>query len=127
VLRYGPDRDDPAAGGGAPDRVRLPLYDFSSARSLVTGQPLTTYQRGKLRESDLPWYHTPRIALTTARPRGYLVLPGWPQIEGRLGAHGLRVETLRAAIEARLRPCLSEIRRGGPVPGDGRHRREGRR
>jgi hypothetical protein len=77
----------------------------------VTGQPLTTYQRGKLRESDLPWYHTPRIALTTARPRGYLVLPGWPQIERRLSAHGLRVETLPGAIEARVETLrLSEPR-----------------
>jgi hypothetical protein len=111
VLRYGPDRDDPAAGGGAPDQVRLPLYDFSSATSLVTGQPLTTYRRGTLRESDLPWYHTPRIALTTARPRGYVVLPGWPQIEGRLGAHGLRVETLPKGTLARVETLrLSEPR-----------------
>jgi len=69
-LRYGPDRDDPAAGGGAPDRVRIPLYDWSSATSLVTGKPLITYQRGKLRETDVPWYHTPRIAQTVPRPRG---------------------------------------------------------
>jgi hypothetical protein len=111
ALRYGPDRDDAAAGGGAPDRVRLPLYDFSSARSLVTGAPLTTYQRGLLRETDLPWYHTPRIALTTPRPRGYVVLPGWPQIEARLGAHGLRVEPLPGAIEARVETLrLSEPR-----------------
>jgi hypothetical protein len=29
-----------------------------------------------------------------ARPRGYLVLPGWPQIEKRLKFHGLHVEQL---------------------------------
>ena len=111
VLRYGPDRDDPASAGGVPDRVRLPLYDWSSALSLVTGEPLTRYQRGKLRESDLPWYHTPQVALSAPRPRGYVVLPGWPQIERRLRDHGLRFEPLSAGIAAQVETLrLSEPR-----------------
>jgi hypothetical protein len=119
ALRYGPDRDDPAAGGGPPDRVRIPLYDWSSATSLVTGRPLTTYQRGKLRESDLPWYHTPKVALTTARPRGYVVLPGWPQIEQRLRGHGLRFETLPEAFEARVETLRLAEPRFAAVPYQG--------
>jgi hypothetical protein len=102
VLRYGPDRDDPGAGGGAPDHVRVPLYAWSTATSVVTGAPLTTYRRGTLRETDLPWFHTPRVAQTVPRPRGYLVPPGWPTIEDRLRAHGLRVERLPSAVEAEV-------------------------
>jgi hypothetical protein len=102
ALRYGPDRDDPAAGGGAPDRVRLPLFAFSRSTSVVTGTPLTTYERGRLLESDLPWYHTPRVTLSVPRPRGYLVLPGWPRIEQCLRAHGLRLEPLPADLEAEV-------------------------
>jgi hypothetical protein len=68
----------------------------------VTGAPLTTYQRGKLRETDLPWYHTPRVTLAVPRPRGYIVLPGWPAIESRLRGHGLRMETLAAAFDAEV-------------------------
>jgi hypothetical protein len=102
VLRFGPDRDDPAAGGGAPDHVRIPLYAWSTATSIVTGAPLTTYARGTLRETDLPWYHTPRVTQTVPRPRGYVVLPGWPTLEGRLRAHGLRIETLDAPVEAEV-------------------------
>jgi len=102
ALRYGPDRDDPGAGGGAPDHVRVPLYAWSTATSVVTGAPLTTYQRGTLRETDLPWYHAPRVAQAVPRPRGYLVLPGWPTIEERLRAHGLSMERLSSALEAEV-------------------------
>jgi hypothetical protein len=102
VLRLGPDRDDPAAGGGAPDRVRIPVYAWSSATSVVTGAPLTTYERGTLRETEMPWYHTPRVAFAVPRPRGYVVLPGWTPIEQRLRAHGLRVETLPAIADVEV-------------------------
>ena len=102
ALRYGPDRDDPAAGGGAPDHVRLPLFAFSRSTSVVTGTPLTTYTRGQLLESDLPWYHTPRVTLSVPRPRGYVVLPGWPRIEQCLRAHGLRLEALPADLESEV-------------------------
>ena len=99
VLRLGPDRDDPAAGGGVPDRVRIPVFAWSSTPSVVTGAPLTTYERGRLRETDLPWYHTPRVAHAVPRPRGYILLPGWTPIADRLRAHGLRVETLPAITD----------------------------
>lgn len=102
VLRFGPDRDDPGAGGGTPDRIRVPLYDWSTAPSIVTGAPLTTYQRGALRETELPWYHMPRVTLAVRRPRGYVVLPGWPAIEERLRGHGLRVETVTSASSAEV-------------------------
>ena len=102
VLRFGPDRDDPAADMGTPDRISVPFFEWSTATSAVTGAPLTTYQRGKLRETDVPWYHTPRIAQTVPRPRGYIVLPGWPPIEQRLRAHGLRMEKLTARVEAEV-------------------------
>ena len=44
---------------------------------------------------EVPWYHRPKVAMTLPRPRGYLVPPGWPQIEQRLRAHGLRVYRVR--------------------------------
>jgi hypothetical protein len=107
ALRYGPDRDDPAAGGGAPDRVRLPLFAFTRSTSVVTGAPLTTYERGQLLERDLPWYHTPRVTRSVPRPRGYVVLPGWPRIEQCLRAHGLRLEALPRDLEAESDAALS--------------------
>ena len=100
--------------------MRLPLYAFTRSTSVVTGTPLTTYQRGQLLESDLPWFHTPRVAQSVPRPRGYVVLPGWPQIERALRAHGLRIEPLPGDLDARGRdpaPVRAAIR-GPAVSGD---------
>lgn len=119
VLRLGPDRDDPGAGGGEPDRVRVPLYDWSTTPSVVTGAPLTTYQRGKLRETELPWYHAPRVTQTVPRPRGYVVLPGWPAIEERLRGHGLRLEKVPSAMEAEVETIRVSDPKFAPTPYQG--------
>jgi hypothetical protein len=65
----------------------------------VTGRPLLRYRRGEVHTIEVPWYHGSQATLTLARPRGYLVLPGWPQIEQRLRVQGLRVEQLSAPAE----------------------------
>ena len=49
------------------------------------------------RPLEVPWYHGSRATLTLPRPRGYLVMPGWPQIEQRLRVQGLRVRAARRA------------------------------
>ncbi len=85
--------------GGVRDRLRMPLYAWSLEPSLVSGRPLLRYRRGEVREVELPWRRGVEPALTLPRPRGYLVLPGWPQVEERLRGHGLRVERLRAPVE----------------------------
>jgi hypothetical protein len=92
VLAY--DLDD-----GASDRLTLPIYAWRQETSLVTGAPVVRFERGVVRETDFPWYHRPRAARVVARPRGYVVLPGWPQIDERLRAHGLRVERVGAPAE----------------------------
>jgi hypothetical protein len=99
ALRFEPDRDGPGGDSGPPDTLRHPLYDWSIATSAATGAPMATYRRGVLRETDLPWWHTPSVARSVSRPRGYVVLPGWPQIEQRLTGHGLRFAKLPAAVE----------------------------
>jgi hypothetical protein len=81
------------------DAIRFPVYAGEVKTSVVTGQPLYMFRRGEVRESTVPWFHKPRIVKTLPRPRGYLVLPGWPQIEQRLRWHGLRVEKLTAPAE----------------------------
>lgn len=83
----------------ASDTIRFPVYASETVTSAATGEPLLMYKRGQIDEMDVPWYHRAKVTLTLPRPRGYLVLPGWPQIEQRLRAHGLRVETLREPVE----------------------------
>ena len=82
-----------------PDTIRFPVYAWETAPSVVSGQPQIRYRSGEVKEIDVPWYHHPEVAKTVPRPRGYLVLPGWPQIEERLRGHALRVEKLLAPVE----------------------------
>jgi Zinc carboxypeptidase len=87
------------AEGETPDRIRFPVYAWEMKTSAVTGQPLLVYRRGEVKEIEVPWYHASKVAKALPRPRGYLVLPGWPQIENRLRWHGLRFEKLTAPTE----------------------------
>jgi hypothetical protein len=79
------------------DTVRWPVYSWSHEPSLVMGVPLLRFVRGDVDEREVPWIHRYKAELTLPRPRGYVVLPGWPQIESRLRAHGLRVERITRA------------------------------
>jgi hypothetical protein len=88
------DLDEAAA-----DRLVLPTYAWRQETSVVTGAPVLEYERGVVRETEVSWLHHPRVARVVPRPRGYVVLPGWPQIDERLRGHGLRVERLAAPAE----------------------------
>ncbi|MCP4600954.1 MAG: hypothetical protein GY847_10575 [Proteobacteria bacterium] len=81
------------------DMISFPIYKWRLEPSLVSGKPLIRYERGVVDEIQVPWVHTVVAEKTLARPRGYLVLPGWPQIEQRLAGHGLQVEQLVEQIE----------------------------
>lgn len=84
----------------AQDRIAFPVYEWSASTSLVTGRPLLRYHRGAVNPIIVPWSHRAEAAITALRPRGYIVMSGWPQIERRLADHGLRV--LRLAKPAVL-------------------------
>ena len=81
------------------DRIRFPVYAGEMKTSVVSGQPLLFFHRGEVHEIEVPWIHKSKATKTLPRPRGYLVLPGWPQIEERLRGHGLRVERLAEPVE----------------------------
>jgi hypothetical protein len=82
------------------DRAILPIYRWSVAPSRVTGRPLLRYERGVVNAIEVPHFHRARAARTAARPRGYLIVPGWPRLAEAIAAHGLVVEPL--ASPARL-------------------------
>jgi len=83
----------------ASEKIRFPVYAWYSEPSEAMGIPLLRYRRGEVRETEVPWRHRPRIRTSVARPRGYLVLPGWPAIERRLLDHDLRVLELTEGAE----------------------------
>jgi hypothetical protein len=75
---------------------------------VVFGGQRLVYHPGTVHEVEIPWRHKQVPALELPRPRGYIVLAGWPQIEEVVEDQGLRairlaeptdleVETIRLA------------------------------
>lgn len=82
-----------------PDRIRFPVYAWRTIDSVALGVPILAYERGTVREVEVDWHHRSAAGIAVPRPRGYLVLPGWPQIEERLAGHGLRFQALARPAE----------------------------
>jgi hypothetical protein len=97
------------------DRILFPVYAWETRPSTVLGVPLIRYRSGEVREIEVPWSHRPHESLSVARPRGYLVLPGWPVIEQRLQDHALRVRRLtrEASVEVETIRISGRPREGG--------------
>lgn len=109
------------------DTIRWPVYAFSYQPSVAMGVPILTYERGVFHGGDregieVPWIHTGRVAKTARRPRGYLIEPGWPQIEARLSGHGLEVRRLAEPLEISAEVYHLEDASFSPQPYQGRHR-----
>ena len=95
--------------------IRFPVYAGETRTSVVTGQPTLFYRRGQVAEVEVPWYHRPKVAKTVPRPRGYIVLPGWPQIEERLRGHGLTVRKMTAPVEIEVETMRASSPKLAPV------------
>jgi hypothetical protein len=81
------------------DTITWPAYDWTVEESTVTGGTKIQYHPGRAREVELEWRHLPVADLVLERPRGYLVLAGWPQIEDLILSHGLRASRLLERTE----------------------------
>jgi hypothetical protein len=81
----------------ATEPIRFPIYAWKRVPSLVTGGEMLRYERGVVRDIEVPWRHRPEAAAALPRPRALYVPPGWPAIERRLADHGIRFERLAAA------------------------------
>jgi len=101
------------------DRARLPVYAGETKTSVVTGQPILLFRRGELKEIEVPWLHKSKIVRSLPRPRGYLLLPGWPQIEQRLRGQGLRVEKLMQPAEIEVETLRLSDPKPAPAPYQG--------
>ncbi len=83
-----------------------PVYAWSMEDSQALGVPFLRYRRGEVHGGDprgieVPWLHRAKPSKTRSRPRGYLVLPGWPRLEEALVDHGLRFERLEEPMRAK--------------------------
>ena len=71
------------------DSVVWPAFRFTTEESVVSGGSRVVYHRDAIEELEIPWRHAVEPELELARPRGYLVHAGWPQIEEMITGHGL--------------------------------------
>jgi hypothetical protein len=83
----------------AGQKITWPASAWSLENSIVTGSERVKYLDGMTHEVELEWRHLPAAEQTLLRPRGYLVLAGWPQIEELVAGHGLRASSLAKDTE----------------------------
>jgi hypothetical protein len=102
-----------------PETIPFPVYAWETGTSVVGGGPLLRYRRGEVREIEVPYVLRAEVAHAVPRPRGYLVLPGWPAIEERLRVHGLRVERLAEPAELEVEALRVSDPKFAPFPYQG--------
>lgn len=77
-----------------PEPFDFPGFAWSQLVSPVTGRPRLVYDRAKPVNVPMPVYRHAKAKVTTPRPAAYLVPAGWPRIEEKLSAHGIRFSKL---------------------------------
>ncbi|HSM14473.1 MAG TPA: hypothetical protein VLA66_10445, partial [Thermoanaerobaculia bacterium] len=83
---------------GEEDRLRVPFRPWRVVESTATGAPYVSFSEEGVAAIEAPWLHRVVPDVVRPRPRGYLLLAGWPEIEERIAAHGLRFERLEAPV-----------------------------
>jgi hypothetical protein len=91
VIRWGVEEEG--------DTITWPAFEWTIEDSLVTGSKRIKYHPDRVREVELEWRHDPVPELTLPRPRGYIVLAGWPQIEEIVRGHGLQAIKIDKELE----------------------------
>lgn len=111
------DEDRPSIAVGyrtaTADETRVvPFHDWSMKPSVALGVPILQYREGSLRETEVPWAHRPEVSVAVSRPWGYLIPPGWPEIDARLRGHDLLIQELVESSELEVETLeLSNVRR----------------
>ncbi len=81
------------------ETITWPAAEWTIEDSVVTGGQRVAYHPGTLREIELEWRHLPVAELTLPRPRGYIVLAGWPQIAEVVSDQRLQVYEISQPAE----------------------------
>jgi hypothetical protein len=77
--------------------VDLPTFVWKEELSPVTGKPVVRYDEEQKTTIRIPLYRHAKPVATVPRPAAYLIPAGWPNLEERLKAHGIRYVVLPAA------------------------------
>lgn len=77
-----------------PETIDFPAYAWQKVVSPVTGRPRLVYDPKQPVTVPLPFYRHAKPTVTAPRPAAYLVPAGWPRVEEKLAAHGVRFTKL---------------------------------
>ncbi len=77
-----------------PEPVEFATFVWRDEISPVTGKPITRYDRSQKTTVPLPVFTHVRPVKSVPRPAAYLIPAGWPNLEERLHAHGIRTVVL---------------------------------
>ncbi|MBD3869279.1 MAG: M14 family metallopeptidase, partial [Acidobacteria bacterium] len=95
--------------------IQYPGRDWNIETSSATGNRVLLYDDSKPRSMEVPWVNRARADKTAPRPLGYLIQPGWTEIEERIRRHDLEFVSLTqpATLEVdTLRVSNSQYRPG---------------
>jgi len=93
------------------ETITWPAFRTTKETSVVTGRTRTIYHRGELEPVEIRFNHALEPEFVLARPRGYLVHAGWPQINDVLSRHSLVAIPLAEPMELEV----ETIRLSDPV------------
>ncbi len=79
-----------------PERIDFPGYAWSEVVSTATGRRRLVWDPAKPMTIPMPVYRHAKPTATAPRPAAYLVPAGWPRVEEKLSAHGVRFTKLDA-------------------------------
>jgi hypothetical protein len=77
-----------------PDLIEFPTYAWTQVLSPVSGMPVLRYDETRPVTLKLPVFTRGKPKVTVPRPAAYIVPAGWPGIEERLTAHGIRFKKI---------------------------------
>jgi hypothetical protein len=100
--REGASGVSPAPGATGGRMIDFPGYAYTREVSSITGEPVTVYDPTKPEIWRVPYRDQVEPSLTVKAPRGGYVVPvAWAgEVQARLAAHGVRVESLASAHPA---------------------------
>ena len=81
-----------------PETIDFAAYVWKQEISPVSGTPVLRFDPKQPIAVKLPLFRHSRPTVTVPRPAAYIVPAGWPNVEERLKAHGIRTRRLEEPI-----------------------------
>ena len=111
-----------ATDRGRPEPVDLPTFVWTEEISPVTGKPVVRYDTSQKTTVSVPLFRHAKPVVTVPRPAAYLIPAGWPNLEERLKAHGIRYAVLPTARTLEVGTCRVKSPQYAARPFQGRMR-----